>query len=128
MKKYLVLALLPELLFACCKNTNHAETTDGSPCGTTTTASATETTRPAEIELDENAPRKMKITGMVEVADTGEVYVVEKWQTRSRVTYVVTGDLVSEVKAREGDVITVTGNVVKQSMWSGTIEVLKIEQ
>lgn len=128
MKKYVLLALLTGLLFACCKNTNQAETTNGSPRGSTTTAAMTESTRVVELELDENAPRKMKITGMVEVADTGEVYVVEKWQSRSRVSYEVTGDLLDEVKDREGGVITVTGNVVKQSMWGGTIEVLSIDE
>ncbi len=113
--------LAAALAVSCTKTANHADMT------TTTSAVTAQDTDPL-LPLEENAPRKMKITGMVETADSGEVYIVENWESRSRVSYEVTGELVDEIRALKGKVVTVQGMVTKQSMWSGTIDVVTLDR
>ena len=66
-----------------------------------------------------------KVTGMIETG-SGEVYIVENWTSRSRVSYLVYGDFTEELEKREGEIVTVSGMVLHKGMWSKEILIKKI--
>jgi len=65
---------------------------------------------------------KIVVTGLVELGDGGEVYVVKNADSRSRISYEITGGLVAEIAALAGQNITVSGLLIESGTWSGTIE------
>ena len=67
------------------------------------------------------------ITGKVVVYNgSDEVYIVQNWQSRSKISYKVSGKLTGEVKQSRNKIIKVKGIVEKKNEWSGTIIVTEI--
>ena len=67
-----------------------------------------------------------EVTGLVEVYSTKEVFIVEKWTSRSRISLLVTGDMFDEVKNEKDKILTVNGIVKRDGKWSGSIDVREI--
>ncbi len=67
-----------------------------------------------------------KIRGMVEVNERGSVYIVEKWEYRSRKSYLVTGEFTERIATLKGKVVSVRCCFLQRKRWSGTVRVLEI--
>jgi len=65
------------------------------------------------------------IYGLIKV-DSGNVYIVTNWKSRSMVTYTVTGEKKPELEANTGKYACVTGILSGKQTWSGTIDVKTI--
>lgn len=88
---------------------------------------------PAEIELVKPVKTKttddsykVELKGLVEVNETGQVYLVINPSSKSRRTYLVTGDLADKVAGMKGKTITVKCCYLEKRTWSGTIRVYEI--
>lgn len=67
----------------------------------------------------------ISIYGLIK-AESGNVYIVTNWRSRSMVTYTVTGEKKSELEKNKGKYASVSGILTKKQTWSGTIEVRSI--
>ncbi len=68
----------------------------------------------------------VKVRGMVEMNSNGAVYIVEKWTSRSRKSYLVTGKLAQNAADLKGKVITVKCCFLERKAWSGVVRVYEI--
>jgi len=78
--------------------------------------------------ISKDAPPLIVRTGVYEglvSVDGQAVYLITNYKSRSRVDYLVTGDLKDKITVLDGQVITVIGTA-KRRGWSGTIEVTEI--
>ncbi len=66
------------------------------------------------------------LTGIVEVNETGDVYIVQNPESRSRKSYLVTGNLRPKVAGENGRIITVKCCSLENGEWSGTVRVYEI--
>ncbi len=81
---------------------------------------------PSAVKKD--APPLVVRTGVYEglvSVDGQSVYVITNYKSRSRVDYLVTGELKDKVAALDGQLVTVEGTA-KRRGWSGTLEVVRI--
>jgi len=69
---------------------------------------------------------KVELKGLVEVNETGQVYLILDPSSKSRRTYLVTGDLTDKVAVLKGKTITVKCCYLEKRTWSGTIRVYEI--
>lgn len=69
---------------------------------------------------------KVELKGLVEVNETGQVYLVADPLSKSRKTYLVTGDFTGKVAGLKGKTITVKCCYLEKRQWSGTIRVYEI--
>ncbi|HOP65241.1 MAG TPA: hypothetical protein PK358_17175 [Spirochaetota bacterium] len=67
----------------------------------------------------------IKIYGLIK-AERTNVYIITNWQSRSKVTYTITGPKKDEIAANAGKYISVLGTLTENKRWSGTIEVTRI--
>ncbi|HPR38121.1 MAG TPA: hypothetical protein PLT13_11045 [Spirochaetota bacterium] len=88
---------------------------------------------PAEIELVKPVKTKtaddsykVELKGLVEVNETGQVYLVINPSSKSRRTYLVTGELTDKVAGYKGETVTVKCCYLEKRTWSGTIRVYEI--
>ena len=65
------------------------------------------------------------IEGLVEVYNNKEVYIVEKWRSRSRRSYRVK-NMVEKIASYKGKIVKVEGKIRRYSPFSGEIHVDKI--
>ena len=71
--------------------------------------------------------KPVKIFGMVEVkSDT--VYLVEKWHSRSKVSWEVQGGMVNAMEKMNGSLVIVRARVLEQSAFSGSICIQEIQR
>ncbi|MBC8452515.1 MAG: hypothetical protein H8D65_01505 [Spirochaetes bacterium] len=68
------------------------------------------------------------ITGKVEILSDGTLALVEKWESKSRISYtvVVVGDESELLALRDGDIVTVECIVTMESPWKGKIAVISV--
>lgn len=93
---------------------------------------------PAEFELvvkDNPVKRsesedayKVELKGLVEVNEKGDVYIVTDPDSRSRRTYLVTGELTRNVAALNGKTVVVKCCFLEKRTWSGIIRVYEIKK
>jgi len=69
---------------------------------------------------------KVELKGLVEVNETGQVYLVLDPLSKSRRTYLVTGDLAGKAAGLKGKTITVKCCYLEKRQWSGTIRIYEI--
>ena len=87
---------------------------------TPSTVSTKDSRGSAVFDKMQNQP--IKVTGIVEVMSNDRVDIISNWKSRSRVSHVVTGDKVQEIKALNGKIITVEGTIIKVvSPWNKQI-------
>ena len=65
------------------------------------------------------------ITGKIIITDDSSVCLVSKWNTRSKITYLIAGDNSEEFKKLQGKVIEAICLISEKKAWSGTIKILK---
>lgn len=87
---------------------------------------------PAITESDTNSSAEKKsetVIGLVEIysgEDGDNIYIVQDWESRSKISLLVGDEMQDEVSVYEGEVIEVKGVVTMSGMWSGEIEVTAI--
>ena len=72
-----------------------------------------------------SAEKPISIYGLIK-AEGGNVYVVTNWNSRSMVSYKVTGEKKTELEASRGKYASVSGILTEKKTWSGTIDVRKV--
>lgn len=72
--------------------------------------------------------KEILIYGKVEVYSKNEVYIVQNWKTRSRISYRLTDkNNIKEIITKNGKVLKVKALLLEQtSPWSGKIKLLEI--
>lgn len=71
---------------------------------------------------------KVKLTGNVEVNETGDVYIVVNPESKSRRTYLVTGKLKEQVASFKGEAVRVVCCFLEAGEWSGTVRVYAVSR
>ena len=67
------------------------------------------------------------ITGKVEILSDGSATLIEKWESKSRISYTIVGDMSEQIFLRDGDVITVDCIFgAMDSPWHGKITIISI--
>ncbi|MCK5155060.1 MAG: hypothetical protein KAQ69_01425 [Spirochaetales bacterium] len=74
-------------------------------------------------------PRIVTITGKVEILPDGSPTLIEKWESKSRVTYDVIGDMGEKIRLMDGNILTVECIVLSmESPWSGKLVIVTVQQ
>ena len=67
------------------------------------------------------------ITGKVEVLSDGTPTLVEKWESKSRISYIIVGDMSEQIVRRVGEIITVECRVIAMdSPWLGKLAIISV--
>ncbi len=112
--KMIKIVLIVFMMFnICCSSTQSSVrgNSDIKPAVVKTTADITE--------------EKISIYGLIK-EDSGNVYIVTNWTSKSMVTYTVTGTKKSELAKNVGKYASASGILTQKQTWSGTIEVKNI--
>ena len=72
------------------------------------------------------ASYRVKLKGFVETNTSGDVYIVLNPESKSRKSYLVTGELKQKVAAMKGKTVTVVCCYLERRYWSGIIRVYEI--
>jgi len=66
-----------------------------------------------------------QVFGLIE-AEADNLYLIENWLSRSRVTYLIKGGLAKKVKKYNGSLVIISGTVSDKSTWSKELYAAKI--
>jgi len=80
------------------------------------------------IHAEENSVNTKSDTiilrGKIFVSSDSSVYLITKWNTRSKKTYLITGENIDEIKKNNGKIIEAECRMLEKKAWSGKIEIL----
>ena len=69
------------------------------------------------------------ITGKVEILSDGTPTLVEKWESKSRISYTIIGDMGKQIIAKVGEILTVEGIILSMtSPWGGKLVIITVHQ
>jgi len=67
------------------------------------------------------------ITGKLEVLSNGTPTLVEKWESKSRISYTIVGDIGKQIIPKDGEILTVECIILtKDSPWQGKIVIISV--
>lgn len=66
-----------------------------------------------------------QVFGLIE-AEANNLYLIENWQSRSRVTYLIKGSLAKKIKKYNNSLAIISGTVSDKSTWSKELYAAKI--
>jgi len=72
---------------------------------------------------------KLNILGKVEVYNENEIYIVDRWKTRSRISYKLFSEKdKKEFYKKNGKIVEVEVEIIeKKSPWSGIIKIINLK-
>ncbi|NQT59889.1 MAG: hypothetical protein HQ557_12975 [Bacteroidetes bacterium] len=80
------------------------------------------------IENGKMQPARIEtVTGKVEILPDGRPALIAKWESKSRISYTIIGDMSKQVYQRDGEILTVDCIVIAMdSPWQGKMVIISV--
>jgi hypothetical protein len=67
------------------------------------------------------------LTGKVEILSDGTPALIAKWESKSRISYTIAGDMGKQIIAKVGEILTVECIVIsRDSPWQGKLVIISV--
>ncbi|MGD1832190.1 MAG: hypothetical protein ACPKOP_02490 [Sphaerochaetaceae bacterium] len=81
---------------------------------------------PVSIEEVSSAVDTVRLTALIETAGDGSVMLVENWNSKSRKSYEIVGDMANTLRSFSGKRVEAEVIFLEKKTWSGSVVVVKV--
>ncbi len=95
-------------------------------CMGTPAAQEAPAVHPVSIEEVSSAVDTVRLTALIETAGDGSVMLVENWNSKSRKSYEIVGDMANTLRSFSGKRVEAEVIFLEKKTWSGSVVVVKV--